>query len=69
MALTAELYGRVGGFTADPIHDDDIELQDRILALATNGTYNTKMVVFTSLRRSKDMGLFGTVRWYLQDHH
>ena len=67
LGVTAELYQRVGGFTATQINED-VDLHDRILAVTTNGTYNKRMVAYTSLRRIEKTGLIKTLWWYIQKH-
>src|SRR3989344_8711440 len=65
LALTAELYQVVGGFTILDVKED-VELHNRILRRTRNGCYNPHMISYTSLRRIKEMGLIKTFLWYVR---
>lgn len=65
MAITTELYQYVGGFSATA-RNEDAELTSKVLEVTRNGRKNRQMIVYTSLRRIKQSGYFGTLRWYLK---
>ncbi|WP_308312723.1 glycosyltransferase family 2 protein [Streptomyces sp. ISL-11] len=64
MAITAELYLRVGGMPRRPSPTDRAFL-NRVRRHTADITHCRTMVVENSTRRIRQYGLVGTARWYL----
>ncbi|GGZ63868.1 glycosyl transferase [Streptomyces inusitatus] len=64
MAITAELYQRVGGMPRRPSPTDRLFL-NRVRRHTTAVVHARDMVVENSTRRLRAYGLVGTARWYL----
>ncbi|GAA2266555.1 glycosyltransferase [Streptomyces amakusaensis] len=64
MAITAELYERVGGMPRRPSPTDRLFL-NRVRRHTTAIVHARDMVVENSTRRLRAYGLVGTARWYL----
>lgn len=72
MATTRDAYNRVGGFTRSNIVECSEDVQFS-LAIAkefgiTKMGYSWNMLAFTSQRRLRELGLWGSARYYLSEN-
>lgn len=66
MAITTELYQRVGGFVRTSIDQahEDIELVKAVRKVTSNFVFSRKVIVRSSIRRIHHWGIIRSVRWY-----
>jgi glycosyltransferase involved in cell wall biosynthesis len=66
LAITAELYGRSGGFPRARIEEthEDRALAERVRTLTTRAALRPEIVVFSSARRVRAYGRLNALRWY-----
>lgn len=66
MAITADLYQRVGGFVRTSIDQahEDIELVKAVRKVTSNYVFSRKVKMRSSVRRIHHWGVVNSIRWY-----